>query len=99
MKHLQMTEAKAGVMSEIEDLALAKIKQALNGETDADAEDVKIAVKVLSTVSKNRQTVMHRDAVEFGMAQFIADDEGLAKYIAVTNPQIQKAISGNVQEK
>ncbi len=92
MKNLQMTEAKAGMMSEIEDLALAKIKEALNGTTDADAEDVKIAVKVLSTVSKNRQTVMHRDAVEFGMAQFIADEAGMRKYIAATNPQIQKAI-------
>ncbi len=92
MKHLQMTEAKAVAMSEIEDLALDKIKQALKGETDADAEDVKIAVKVLSTVSKNRQTVMHRDAVEFGMAQFIADEAGMKKYITATNPQIQKAI-------
>ena len=98
MKHLQMTEAKADMMREIEDLALTKIKEALNGTTDAEGEEVKIAVKVLSTVSKNRQTVLHRDAVEFGMAQFIADEVGMRKYIAATNPQIQKAIGGNASK-
>ena len=95
MNTLSMTEAKAVRMNELEDLSLGVISNALNDKIDADDDKVKVAVKMMGVVAKNRQTVMHRAAVEFGMAQYITDDAGMAKYIAATNPQIQKAIGGS----
>ena len=94
MNTLSMTEAKAKQMDIIEDLSMETIQQALDGGIDADDDKVKIAVKMMAVVAKNRQTVMHRSAVEFGMAQFITDETGLKKYLKATNPQIQKAIGG-----
>ncbi len=94
MDSLNMTEGKATKMSEIEDMSLATIKKALNGEVSADGEQVKVAVKMMGVVAKNRQTLTNRAAIEFGMAKAIATDDGLEKYIAVTSPQIQKAIGG-----
>ncbi len=89
---LNMTEAKASKMSEIEDLSLATIKKALDGTVSADNDEVKVAVKMMGVVAKNRQTLTHRTAIDFNMAFSVADEKQLAKYIEFTNPQIQKAM-------
>lgn len=91
---LQMTANKAKKMDEIEDLSLDTIKSALKGEKDADADEVKVAVKMMGVVAKNRQTMTNRSAIEFGMATSIASDEQLKKYISATSPHIQKALGG-----
>ena len=89
---LQMTEAKAKGLAEIEDLSLATVKQALNDELDADDEKVKVAVKMMSVVAKNRQTMTNRSAIEFGMASSIATEAQLKTYIQATSPEIRKAL-------
>ena len=94
MNTLTMTEAKGKKMDAIEDMSMDAIQQVLDGGIEADDDKVKIAVKMMGVVAKNRQTVMHRSAVEFGMAQFITDEAGLKQYLKATNPQIQKAIGG-----
>ncbi len=91
---LQMTEAKAKGLSEIEDMSLTTIKEALNNEIDADDEKVKVAVKMMGVVAKNRQTMTNRSAIEFGMASSIATEPQLKKYIEATNPEIRKALGG-----
>lgn len=97
MSTLQISEAKAKKLDEIEDLALDTIREALKGEIAADAEEVKIAVKIASIVAKNRQTSTHRSAIEFGMATGIATPEELKKYIEITNPQVTKALTGKAK--
>ncbi len=92
MNSLDMTEAKAKNMSEIEDLSLETIQQALSDEVEADDEKVKVAVKMMGVVAKNRQTLTNRAAVEFGMARSIATEKELHRYVTVTSPQIQKAL-------
>lgn len=94
MKNLDITQKKADQMSEIEDMSLATIKKALEGTIDADDDKVKVSVKVLSTVAKNRQTLTNRAAVEFSMAKSISTEADLKKYVQVTSPQIKKAIGG-----
>ncbi len=92
MNSLNMTEAKAKNMSDIEDLSMTTIKQALDGKLSADGDEVKVAVKMMGVVAKNRQTLTNRAAVEFGMARSIATEKELHRYVAVTSPQIQKAL-------
>ena len=94
MVNLQVTEAKAEKMGELEDMSMAKIKAALQGKAASDSEEVKIAVKVLGIVAKTRQTLTNRSAIEFGMASCIGTEEQLKKYVAVTSPQVQKALTG-----
>lgn len=93
MANLQVTEAKAEKLGELEDLSLRKIKEALEGKIASDSEEIKISVKVLGIVAKNRQTLTNRSAIEFGMASYLGSEEQLKKYIAATNPQIQKALN------
>jgi len=94
MNTLTMTEAKADKMSAIENRSMDIIQQALSDQIDADSDKVKIAVKMMSAVAKNRQTMMHRGAVEFRMAMAIASEAEMKKYIEATNPQIKKALGG-----
>ncbi len=91
---LQMTKVKADSLSEIEDMSLATVKKALNDEIDADDEKVKVAVKMMGVVAKNRQTMTNRTAIEFGMASSIATVQQLERYVAATNPEIKKALGG-----
>ena len=97
MNTLDMTEAKTQAMSENEDLALKVVKQVLTGERDGDDEQCKTAIKMLNVAGKNRQTTMHRSAVAFGMAHVVADEAGMKKYIAATEPEILKAITGKAK--
>ncbi len=96
MVTLQMTEAKARKLEKVEDLALDAIREALDGTVEADDEKVKVAVKTMSVVAKNRQTSTHRVGIDFGMASSIATDEQLKKYIEATSPHIKKALAGKV---
>ena len=96
MVTLQMTEAKARKLEEVEGLALDVIKDALDDNIAADDEKVKVAVKTLSVVAKNRQTSTHRVGIDFGMATSIATEEQLKKYIEATSPHIKKALAGKV---
>ncbi len=91
---LQMTEAKAKKLERVEDLALDAIREALDGTVPADDEKVKVAVKTMSVVAKNRQTSTHRVGIDFGMATSIATDEQLKTYIGATSPHIKKALAG-----
>jgi len=92
MSRLDVTKEKAAKLSEIEDLSLDTIKEALSGKVDAGEEEVKVATKMLSVVAKNRQTMTNRCAIEYNMAANVGTEEQLKKYVAVTNPQIQKAL-------
>jgi len=92
MNALQMTDAKEKRMDEVEDLALDTIKDALKETIPADAEQVKVAVKTVSMVAKNRQTLSHRQAFGLAAASAIATPEELKRYITVTHPQIKKAL-------
>lgn len=94
MNTLTMTEAKADQMSKIEDMSMDVIQKALKDEIESDDDKVKIAVKMMSAVAKNRQTMMHRGAVEFRMVAAIASEAEMKQYLKATQPQIQKAISG-----
>ena len=94
MISLQMTEAKAKKLEEVEDLSLDVIKEALNDTLASDDEKVKVAVKTMSVVAKNRQTLTHRVGIDFGMATSIATDKELRKYIETTSPHIKKALTG-----
>ena len=96
MISLQMTEAKARKLEEVEDLALDVIKDALNDTLPSDDEKVKVAVKTMSVVAKNRQTSTHRVAIDFGIATSIATDKEMKKYIETTSPHIKKALAGKV---
>ncbi len=96
MISLQMTEAKAKKLEEVESLALDVIKEALDDTIAADDEKVKVAVKTMSVVAKNRQTLTHRTAIDFGMATSIATDREMKKYIETTSPHIKKALTGKV---
>ena len=91
---LQLTVDKAQKLGEAEDLSLDIIKKTLKGEINAENDEVKVAVKMLGIVAKNRQTMTNRSAIEFGMATSIATDGQLKKYVEATNPQIQKALAG-----
>ena len=91
-----MTDAKAKKLEEVEDLALDTIKDALDETIAADDEKVKVAVKTMSVVAKNRQTSTHRVGIDFGMATSIATDKELKKYIETTSPHIKKALTGKI---
>ena len=94
---LNINIEKAAKLNEIEDAALDLIKQAFKREIAADSEEVKMAIKMLGVVSKTRQILTNRVAIDFDMAKFIATETGLKKYVEATNPQIQKAIGESEQ--
>lgn len=92
MINLRMSADKEKKMDEIEDLSLNTIKETLKGVTDAEDEVVKVAVKMMGVVAKNRQTLTHRSALEFTMATSVATEKELKKYVKNTSPQVQKAL-------
>lgn len=94
MKNLEMTEVKAQKLSEVEDLALETVKDALKGTVAADAPEAKLASHTLSVVAKNRQTLTARQAIGFNMASTIASEKELKRYIEITNPEVKKALTG-----
>lgn len=95
MNNLHMSAEKEKKMDEIENLSLDTIKETLRGVTDAEDEVVKVAVKMMGVVAKNRQTLTHRSALDFTMASTVATENELKKYVKNTSPQVQKALGKN----
>jgi len=95
MNNLEVTDAKAKKLGELEDLSIETIRNALTETIPADAETVKVAVKTLSMVARNRQTMTNRSAIECGMATRIATPEEMRKYVANTTPHVIKALTGS----
>jgi len=93
LDQLTISAEKAITLNEIESSALDVIKRAFKKEISADSEEVKMAIKMLGHISKARQILTNRIAIDFDMAKFIASKPDLRKYVKATNPQIQKAIS------
>lgn len=92
MKNLHLTDEKAEKMDEVETLALDTVKSALNENISADDDIVKVAVKTLGFVAKNRQTLTGRSAIEWSMISYIGTEKEMKKYIGFTTPQVQKAL-------
>lgn len=90
---LPMTKEKMEKLQNLEDKAIDVLADVLNGSAEVD-EQAKVAMKTLSVVAKNRQTLTHGTAIEFTMASSIGSEAELKKYVAVTNPQVQKALTG-----
>jgi len=95
MNSLDMTKSKTERLDVLEDLAIITLTAALKDEREVD-DKTQIAMKTLNMVAKNRQTMTAREGIRFSMAQSIATEQQLAKYIAATQPGVKKALAGNV---
>jgi hypothetical protein len=93
MKNLNLSDAKAAKLDAAEDSALDIVQAVLTGQSDVD-DQAKAAIKVLGIVAKNRQTVTHRQVAGFAMASAIGTPAELKKYIAVTSPEVKRALTG-----
>lgn len=90
---LQISKEKTEKMQNLEDAAIDVLNNVLKGEREVD-EQAKVAMKTLAVVAKNWQTLTHKTAIEFTMASSIGTEAELKKYVAVTNPQVKKALTG-----
>lgn len=93
MVSLAISDEKVTKLDALENKAIEVVQAALDGNSEVD-ERAQMAMKTMSVVAKNRQTTTHRAAIEFTMASTIGSDKELKKYVAVTNPQIRKALAG-----
>ena len=93
MNSLDVTQKKADRLEALEELAITTLTEALKDERDVD-DKTQIAMKTLNMIAKNRQTMTAREGIRFSMAQSIGNDDQLKKYIAVTQPQVKKALEG-----
>jgi len=93
MNALDMTSQKTDKLNTVEDLALDTLTDILKNDREVD-DKAKIAMKALNMVAKNRQTMTAREGIRFSMAQSIAKDGQLAKYISTTQPSVKKALMG-----
>lgn len=93
MSNLDLTQAKIANLENLEDVAIRTLTQALKDEREVD-DKVQIAMKVANMVAKNRQTMTAREGIRFSMAQSIGTDDQLEKYIAVSQPEVRKALQG-----
>lgn len=92
MANLEITDEKARKIDEVETGALEIVGDVMRDKRDVD-DVAKAAIKVLAITAKNRQTLTARTAISFHIAeQFAKDENELRRYIAVTNPQIVKAL-------
>jgi hypothetical protein len=89
-----MSEQKCNKMSELEDTAIDMLLSALKGNRDVD-EEVKVAMKALNVVAKNRMTLSHRRGLDFAMARITMTDDELKKYAQVTTPEIKKLLKAS----
>ena len=94
MTNLDMTEQKCNKMSELEDTAIDMLLSALKGDRDVD-DEVKVAMKALNVVAKNRMTLSHRRGLDFAMARITMTDDELKKYAQVTAPEIKKLLKAS----
>jgi len=95
MSSLDMSKQKIEALDELETLAIKTLTEAMNDVRDVD-DKVQVAMKVANMVSKNRQTMTAREGIRFSMASSIADEKELKRYIAITQPDIKRALSGKV---
>jgi len=95
MSSLDMSKKKIEALDELETLAIKTLTEAMNDVRDVD-DKVQVAMKVANMVSKNRQTMTAREGIRFSMASSIADEKELKRYIAITQPDIKRALSGKV---
>ena len=95
MSSLDMSKKKIKALDELETLAIKTLTEAMNDVRDVD-DKVQVAMKVANMVSKNRQTMTAREGIRFSMASSIADEKELKRYIAITQPDIKRALSGKV---
>lgn len=95
MKNLDVSEAKAKKLDEMENKALDILNSFFQGNWDF-SDKVKLAMQGLSVVAKNRQTLTAREGLRFNMVSTITDDpKALKKYIRATSPEIGKLLPGN----
>lgn len=93
MSNLDLTQSKVTNLENLEDLAIKTLTQALRDQGEVD-DKVQVAMKVANMVAKNRQTMTAREGIRFSMAQSIASEKELAKYIAITQPEVKRALTG-----
>lgn len=93
MSNLDLTQAKVTKLEALEDLAIATLTETLGGDREVD-DKAQVAVKVVNMVTKNRQTMTAREGIRFSMATTIGTESQLKKYIAVTQPEVRKALEG-----
>jgi len=96
MKTLDVSEAKAKKLDEMENKALDILNSFFQGNRDF-GDKVKLAMQGLSVVAKNRQTLTAREGLRFNMISTITDDpKTLKKYISATSPEIGKLLPSKV---
>ena len=98
MRALDITESKAQKFDVMEDKAIELIEKVLTEEREVD-DLTKVALQSLSIVSKNRQTLTNRQAIGWSIANTIATPEELKRYIAVTNPELTKILTGEPRKQ
>jgi len=92
MSYLEISEAKAKKINEVEADAIDLIGDVIKGIEKWD-EKSSAAMKFLGVAAKNRQTLTARLSLGFNMACQIANDpKQLAKYVKATHPEIRKAL-------
>lgn len=93
MGNLDLTDAKMKNLNNLEDVAVRTLTQFLSDEREYD-EKVSMAAKVANMVSKNRQTMTARECVRWTMIQEIGTEKQKCQYVAATQPEIQKVLTG-----
>ena len=91
MNGLEITEAKAAKLNELEDASIDLLLGYLKGDRQG-GEDVITARVMMSVVKGNRQTETVKQSLKFSMAQAVADEKQLKKYVAATSPEIKKLL-------
>ena len=92
MDGLEITENKAKKMGEVEDVSLDVVLEYLKGKRQG-GDDVVTARCMINAMKGNRQTLTAREALRFNMAQSIADETQLKKYVKASCPEIKKLIA------
>lgn len=73
---------------------LGKLQEYFDGDSEG-GDEVVTAIKTANMLTKREQTKGAREAIRFSMAQALSrTPEELAKYVATTQPEIKRLISG-----
>jgi len=95
--NLDITEAKAEKLGELESKAMDVLLGVMNGALVDD--QAKVAMQVMNTVAKSRQTLTAREGIRFSMVKHVANKEEMRQYITSTQPQIKKLVSSGRKPK
>jgi hypothetical protein len=93
MPNLDLTKEKIQNLDNLENIAIRTLTEALDDEREVD-DKVQLAMKTANMVAKNRQTMTAREGIRFSMAQSIATESQMKKYVEVTQPEVKKALNG-----